>query len=131
MSIQVSNIQNVSGLVIPSAKTERMQNLNNILAPLYISNDLCCTLERRIRMSVEWGLKLKSNPYSSIKCFPTYVKSLPTGNEECECLAIDLGGTNLRCILVSLKQGCEPVLKERKAVVPNSIQQGTGEDLFR
>ena len=123
--------RNVCSYIQPTSHTERIRIISSVLAPLYINNDLCCTLERRIRMSLEWGLKKDKNPDSSIKCFPTYVRSLPTGEEDCECLAVDLGGTNLRCILVKLTPGAEPSLVERKSVVPKQIQQGTGQELFK
>ena len=115
----------------PSTQTERMRAVSSLLSPLYVNNDLCCTLERRIRLSLEWGLRKETNSASSIKCFPTYVRDLPTGQEQCECLAVDLGGTNLRCILVRLEPGAEPELLERKASVPEEIQKGSGDQLFK
>ena len=125
------SIENVCSQIQPSTKSERLQSVNTLLAPLCINNDLCCTVEKRIRRSIEWGLTKEKNALSSIKCFPTYVRALPTGEEECECLAIDLGGTNLRCIFVRLLPGAEPVLIERKSVVPKEIQLGSGENLFK
>ena len=123
--------EHVCDQIQPVTQSERMQSVNALLAPLYVNNDLCCTVEQRIRRSIEWGLTKENNSISSIKCFPTYVRALPTGEERCECLAIDLGGTNLRCILVKLLPGSQPFLTERKSAVPKDIQQGTGENLFR
>ena len=36
------------------------------------------------------------NSSSSVKCFPTYVRHLPTAEETGRFLALDLGGTNFR-----------------------------------
>lgn len=33
---------------------------------------------------------------ASVKCYPTYVRYLPTGEETGQFLALDLGGTNFR-----------------------------------
>jgi len=122
---------NVCNIIQPANKSERMKSVNSLMAPLYVNNDLCCILEKRIRLSLEWGLRKETNFNSSIKCFPTYVRALPTGKENCECLAVDLGGTNLRCILVQLTPGQKPQLVERKSPVPDVIQKGSGEQLFK
>ena len=39
---------------------------------------------------------VRLNSSSSVKCFPTYVRHLPTGEETGRFLALDLGGTNFR-----------------------------------
>ena len=41
-------------------------------------------------------LQPRLNSTSSVKCFPTYVRHLPTGEETGKFLALDLGGTNFR-----------------------------------
>ena len=41
-------------------------------------------------------LQQRLNSTSSVKCFPTYVRHLPTGEETGKFLALDLGGTNFR-----------------------------------
>lgn len=84
-----------------------------------------------LKHSIEAGLKKGSNPFRSLKFFPTHVTALPTGQEKCDCLVIDLGGTNLRCIRVKLQPGSEPLLTEQKSVVPKHIKEGSGEQLFR
>ena len=131
VSNRILEDDSICQIISPLIQSDKMQTVLELLAPMYISNDLCCTLEKRIRLSLEWGLRKDLNSRSSIKCFPTYVRSLPTGGENCECLAVDLGGTNLRCILVKLSPGEQPSLIERKSQVPQDIQLGSGENLFR
>ena len=50
-----------------------------------------------------------TNPTANIKCYVTYVTRLPTGKEEGQFLALDLGGTNFRVILAELHAGSRSV----------------------
>ena len=59
-------------------------------------------MERKMRESIEMGLKKDTHSASSVKCFPTYVRELPTGNECGKFLALDLGGTNFRVVLMEI-----------------------------
>ena len=36
------------------------------------------------------------------KCFPTYVRELPSGCEVGKFLALDLGGTNFRVVVIDI-----------------------------
>ena len=42
---------------------------------------------------------------SSVKMLPTYVRAIPDGTEEGDFLALDLGGSNFRVLLISLSNG--------------------------
>ena len=53
-------------------------------------------IEKRMIMEINWGLGRDTNLSSNIKSYITYVSSLPSGREEGEYLALDLGGTNFR-----------------------------------
>ena len=51
------------------------------------------------------GLNSESHPTADIKMFPTYVRALPDGTERGDILALDLGGTNFRVLLINLDKG--------------------------
>ena len=53
-------------------------------------------------MEINWGLGRDTNPSSNIKSYITYVSQLPSGQESGQYLALDLGGTNFRVLLVSI-----------------------------
>ena len=55
-------------------------------------------------MEINWGLGRDTNPSSNIKSYITYVSQLPSGQESGQYLALDLGGTNFRVLLVSTVQ---------------------------
>ena len=48
------------------------------------------------------GLSEEQHKTSSVKCFPTYVRILPNGQEQGKFLSLDLGGTNFRVIVMEL-----------------------------
>ncbi|KAF8565366.1 hypothetical protein P879_04289 [Paragonimus westermani] len=77
------------------------------------------------------GLKRLTHAHSSIKMYPTYVTSIPNGTETGTYLALDLGGTNYRVLLVQLggSKTC-PKIEERTYAVPSAKMTGSGEELF-
>ncbi|KAG9249457.1 glucokinase [Emericellopsis atlantica] len=62
---------------------------------------------------------------------PSYVTNLPNGTEKGVCLAIDLGGTNLRVCSVELHGDSTHTLTQSKAAVPAALMTAkTYRDLF-
>lgn len=55
-----------------------------------------------MRQAIEKGLNKETHPQASVKCFPTYVRELPSGYECGKFLALDLGGTNFRVVLMEI-----------------------------
>ena len=67
---------------------------------------------------------------SSLKMLPAYLTP-STGLEQGRFLAIDLGGTNLRVLLVSLDgQGNALVVAVKKVLLPENIMKGSATELF-
>lgn len=63
---------------------------------------------------------------------PSYVVKLPNGTEKGICLAIDLGGTNLRVCSVELHGDSTYSLLQSKAAIPPALMTApTYKDLFR
>lgn len=75
------------------------------------------------------GLNPVTHDAADVKMFPAYVRSLPTGKERGDILALDLGGTNFRVLLVNLNSG-EIKMKSKVFVIPQSIMLGNGTKLF-
>ncbi|VDP13312.1 unnamed protein product [Soboliphyme baturini] len=73
------------------------------------------------------GLALNSN--SCIKMLPSFVRSLPNGTEVGDYLALDLGGTNFRVLLIRLNKR-EAEMKHHTYRIPQSLMSGNGETLF-
>nr|CAH7732662.1 unnamed protein product [Callosobruchus chinensis] len=79
--------------------------------------------------NVKRGLGKATNRTAIVKCFPTYVQDLPNGTEEGKFLALDLGGSNFRVLLVELGGG-ECKMDSKIYVIPQSIMTGPGVELF-
>ncbi|KAL5022871.1 hypothetical protein ScPMuIL_002026 [Solemya velum] len=75
------------------------------------------------------GLRSQTNTYADIKMFPTFVRSLPNGSEKGQFLALDLGGTNFRVLLVKL-DGNSIDIQSKTYLIPQKIMLGTGAQLF-
>ncbi|XP_043218952.1 hexokinase type 2-like isoform X1 [Amphibalanus amphitrite] len=78
---------------------------------------------------INLGLGRVTNQRATVKCFPTYVKELPNGHERGRFLALDLGGTNFRVLLIELDDG-DFKMESRIFAVPHHIMTGSGKDLF-
>ncbi|XP_018024784.1 hexokinase-1 [Hyalella azteca] len=76
------------------------------------------------------GLEGKPSEPSSLFMEDTFLPDLPNGKEEGDFLALDLGGTNLRVLLITLKAGqvTDEILEYY--TVPECIRYGHGSALF-
>ncbi|XP_005098485.2 hexokinase type 2 [Aplysia californica] len=75
------------------------------------------------------GLKSQKSNATVLSMFPTFVRSTPDGSEKGEFLALDLGGTNFRVLLVRLN-GQEIDIQSKTYLIPQTIMLGTGTQLF-
>ena len=85
-------------------------------------------MEMRLRAAICKGLKTQAS--SSVKCYPTYVTQLPTGREAGKFLALDLGGTNFRVLLMEIGEAGRFTMKSDVFAIDKRIMLGPGEELF-
>lgn len=85
---------------------------------------------RRLINEINRGLGKDTQPEADIKCFVTYVQDLPNGKEKGKFLALDLGGTNFRVLLIHLKHENDFEMLSKIYAIPQSIMLGSGEQLF-
>ncbi|NXG25478.1 HXK3 protein, partial [Grallaria varia] len=100
-----------------------------ILAPLRLSYADLVQVQALMRQEMELGLGQETNANASVRMLPTYVCNTPDGTEQGEFLALDLGGTNFRVLVVRVSQEGIRMASE-VYVIPTAIMQGTGEALF-
>ena len=67
-----------------------------------------------------------TNPISDLKMYPTYVYELPSGKETGDILALDLGGSNFRVVLIRLKPNSKPVIENKAFILSESLMKGSG-----
>ncbi|NXL87979.1 HXK2 protein, partial [Alectura lathami] len=105
------------------------QKVDELLAPLRLGRADLERVQALMRQEMEHGLNPESNTDSSVRMLPTYVCNTPKGTERGNFLALDLGGTNFRVLVVRVTEegihGASEIY-----VIPTAIMQGTGEALF-
>ncbi|XP_054156518.1 hexokinase-1-like [Oppia nitens] len=82
--------------------------------------------------SEEMRLGLEANP-SRKSCFymaNTFVTDYPDGTEDCDVLAMDIGGSNLRVMLCRLKPGTEPEFRVQHYELTADQRSGTSAEQF-
>ncbi|XP_014362578.2 hexokinase type 2 isoform X3 [Papilio machaon] len=75
------------------------------------------------------GLGKDSHATSIVKCWITYIQDLPNGKERGKFLALDLGGTNFRVLIINLGENHFD-MQSKIYAIPNHIMTGTGVALF-
>ncbi|KAM9366707.1 hexokinase HKDC1-like [Symphorus nematophorus] len=108
----------------------RRRQLDETLSPFRLSQEQLQLVKARMRAGLEAGLKNKGP--SAVKMLPSFVYRTPDGTEHGKYLALDLGGTNFRALLVNFKKGLQQNarLYHKIYTIPLEIMQGTGEELF-
>nr|XP_030145954.1 hexokinase-2 isoform X2 [Taeniopygia guttata] len=103
-----------------------------ILEPLKLSHEQLLEVKERMRIEMEKGLGKETHAEATVKMLPTYVCSTPDGTEKGDFLALDLGGTNFRVLLVRVRNGMRRGVEMHNKIysIPVEIMQGTGEELF-
>ncbi|CAN8205682.1 unnamed protein product [Coccothraustes coccothraustes] len=108
------------------------QARQKILEPLKLSHEQLLEVKERMRIEMEKGLGKETHAEATVKMLPTYVCSTPDGTEKGDFLALDLGGTNFRVLLVRVRNGMRRGVEMHNKIysIPVEIMQGTGEELF-
>jgi hexokinase len=76
------------------------------------------------------GLSPSTHKQACVKMFPTYVQNIPNGTEVGQVLALDLGGTNFRVLLIDLRGNARVELTSKIFVIPQSIMIGDGKHVW-
>ncbi|KAK7109954.1 hexokinase-like isoform X2 [Littorina saxatilis] len=126
-SLHVGQVDQVKKL--PPTRRLFGRKVENILRPLDLSDDDYHTVMQSMLDQMERGLGAATNDTAPIKMYPTYVRAVPDGTESGEFLALDLGGTNFRVLLVTLK-GQEVKMDSKIFLIPQHIMLGSGKHLF-
>ncbi|NWH71416.1 HXK3 protein, partial [Piaya cayana] len=132
----------------------KRQEVDKMLAPLRLSRTDLQRIQAQMRQEMELGLHKENNGNTSLRMLPTYVRNTPDGTgegwgpgeggarevvapadalcwlptERGEFLALDLGGTNFRVLVVRVAEDIH--ITSEIYVIPTAIMQGTGQALF-
>lgn len=109
-------------------QTERKR----ILDTLRLTREQLLAVKERMSDAMLRGLSQQTQQDSSVKMLPSFVRSTPNGTEHGDFLALDLGGSSFRVLLVRVRAGTKHNVEMNQKIysIPQDIMQGTGEDLF-
>ncbi|XP_053180300.1 hexokinase HKDC1-like [Scomber japonicus] len=122
------------GAAVVAAVAQRLasqrRKVDETLSLFRLNQEQLQLVKARMRAGLEAGLKSKMT--SGVKMLPSFVYHTPDGTEHGKYLALDLGGTNFRALLVRFKKGLQQNsrLYHKIYTIPMEIMQGTGEELF-
>ncbi|KAG8011691.1 Hexokinase-2 [Nibea albiflora] len=113
---------------VAAQHAERQQILNT----LRLSREQLLDVKERMSEEMVRGLSKQTHEQSSVKMLPTYVRSTPDGTEHGDFLALDLGGSSFRVLLVQVQSGKRRNVDMHHKIysIPQETMQGTGEELF-
>ncbi|GLH01768.1 Hexokinase type 2, partial [Gryllus bimaculatus] len=102
--------------------------LADLVKDLLIEDDVLKKMMDVYQSEIRLGLSADTVDQSSLKCYVTYVQDLPSGNERGKFLALDLGGTNFRVLLVSMTRRHFD-MRARVYIIPKDIMTSSGAQL--
>ncbi|XP_039089203.1 hexokinase HKDC1 isoform X2 [Hyaena hyaena] len=131
----LSESGSTKGAAMVTAVASRVQaqrrQIDKVLALFRLTQEQLKGVQSKMRTELEYGLKKDTHLLATVKMLPTYVCGMPDGTEKGKFLALDLGGTNFRVLLVKIRSGRKSVRMYNKIfAIPLEIMQGTGEELF-
>uniref|UniRef100_A0A8C7IIF0 hexokinase n=1 Tax=Oncorhynchus kisutch TaxID=8019 RepID=A0A8C7IIF0_ONCKI len=112
---------------------DQRRQITETLAEFRLTSDQLLEVKKRMRTEIQNGLGKKTHDSATIKMWPTYVLSTPDGSENGDFLALDLGGTNFRVLLVKIRSGKRRTVEMHNKIyaIPMEVMQGTGEEVSK
>ncbi|XP_014640386.1 PREDICTED: hexokinase-1 isoform X2 [Ceratotherium simum simum] len=111
---------------------EQHRQIEETLAHFSLTKEMLLEVKKRMRTEMDMGLRRQTHDQAVVKMLPSFVRSTPDGTEHGDFLALDLGGTNFRVLLVKIRSGKKRTVEMHNKIyaIPIEIMQGTGEELF-
>lgn len=109
---------------VPANLMEQIHGLETLLT---VSSEKMRSIVKHFIGELDKGLSKKGG---NIPMIPGWVVEYPTGKETGDFLALDLGGTNLRVVLVKLGGNHDFDTTQNKYKLPDHLRTGTSDQLF-
>ncbi|CCH42795.1 Hexokinase [Wickerhamomyces ciferrii] len=113
--------------LLKGVSPEILSEIEKIEEILTVSPETLKKITAHFITELEKGL---SKEGGNIPMIPGWVLEYPTGEETGDYLAIDLGGTNLRVVLVKLLGGSKFETEQHKYSLPDNIRTAKAEELW-
>ncbi|XP_019954385.1 hexokinase-1 [Paralichthys olivaceus] len=111
---------------------DQSRQIDETLSEFRLTNKQLLEVKSRMKIEIQNGLSKSTHDSATVKMLPTFVQSTPDGTENGDFLALDLGGTNFRVLLVKIRSGKRRSVEMHNKIyaIPLEVMQGTGEELF-
>ncbi|XP_054264515.1 hexokinase type 2 isoform X2 [Macrosteles quadrilineatus] len=96
---------------------------------LLLSDEQLREVMAKLLEAIKKGLGKNTHKDATVKCWTTYVQDLPNGKERGKFLALDLGGTNFRVLVIHLDESHFD-MQSKIYAIPEDIMTGSGTKLF-
>lgn len=110
-------------------KEQEQQEIREECEIFQLSDKQLREIMNRLHCDLKKGLGKDTHANSIVKCWITYIQDLPNGKERGKFLALDLGGTNFRVLIINLGENHFD-MQSKIYAIPNHIMTGTGIALF-
>lgn len=108
-----------------------MTDFDDILNCFRISETEKCNIRDKFILSFEESLNAETVPeISTVKMLPTYISKFPDKKFSGNFVSVDLGGTNVRVVRITIGKNNEITTEFVSGVIPEILKSGEGEDLF-
>lgn len=111
-------------------KIEQSKEIVEKCKELVLTHEQMREIMVRLNAEIDRGLSKATHNDADVKCFVTYVQDLPNGTERGKYLALDLGGTNFRVLMIELKDSNDFQMKSKVYDIPDNLKVGPGPKLF-
>lgn len=133
ISRQASDVNMLSSITALAAKEEfdiaHFNKVRDHCSYIELSDEQLREIMQRLEQSFAEGLQNEET--AVVKMLPSFIRATSVGKESGEFLALDLGGSNFRVLLITLHgDGKKGEMRHVTYGVPQELQQGTGEHLF-
>ncbi|KAG7274986.1 hypothetical protein CRUP_001079, partial [Coryphaenoides rupestris] len=104
--------------------SDQARQIQQTLAEFRLTKAQLMEVKKRMRTEIERGLGKESHQEATVKMLPTF---------NGDFLALDLGGTNFRVLLVKIRSGKKRTVEMHNKIyaIPIEVMQGTGEESAR
>uniref|UniRef100_A0A4W6FY07 Hexokinase-3 n=1 Tax=Lates calcarifer TaxID=8187 RepID=A0A4W6FY07_LATCA len=111
---------------------DQSRQIAETLSEFRLTTEQLLEVKKRMKTEIQNGLSKSTQDCATVKMLPTFVRSTPDGTENGDFLALDLGGTNFRVLLVKIRSGKRRTVEMHNKIyaIPLEVMQGTGEELF-
>jgi len=110
-------------------KADAYSRVEKLTRDLNLDNDALNKVSSLLLHEFNMGLGRETNADAKVKMFPTFVRDVPNGKEHGKFLALDLGGTNFRVLLIDI-DGDRFHMESEIYAIPQQIMLGSGAQLF-